>query len=219
MAFGAPGVESFERAIVTSRNHHMLAILTQMMVFRQEVVSNDDLKDRGGIDTTTQKHFLRHLINCDRIRRRLTYNPSSLPIGQIISEAIDVGKEIATPENPLGGDEIQGQSGSDFNLPFHFDGTDPNFPPRSKINLSAPVGNMLLSSLDNTIVQITRMESRFRTRFITAMDSMRIYQGYQQMHEALVALAGDENRVDIANPLPSDEPLGPDSSPNRISGV
>jgi len=217
MAFGAPGIESFRNAIVRCRNHHFIALIMQMLIFRQEVVSNDDFKDRGGIDTTTKNHFLKHVVNLDRIRRRLTYNPDNKDLGQIVAEAIDVNDEIKTPEKPLGGDEVQGQSGAEFDLPFHFDGTDSNFPPQSKIQMNAPVGMLLLNSIDTTITQLTRMESRHRTRFITQMDSMRVYQGLQQMHEALTALAGDENRVDIANPLPSDEPQGPDASPNRIT--
>jgi len=217
MAFGAPGVESFRNAIVKCRNYHFVALIAQLLVFRQEVVSNDDFKDRGGIDTTTKLHFMRHVINFDRIRRRLTYNPDNKDLGQIIADGIDAQKEVETPEKPLGGDEIQGQSGAEFDLPFHFDGTSPDFPPQSKIVLNAPVGMLLLNAIDTTITQITRMESRHRTKFLTQMDSMRVYQGVQQMHEALTALAGDENRVDIANPLPSDEPQGPDNSPNRVT--
>ena len=46
-----------------------------------------------------------------------------------------------------------------------------------------------------------------------------MWQMLMQVYTALTSLAGDENRVDIANPLPTDEPLGPSSSPNRIGGV
>lgn len=219
MAIGAPGIESFRRAIITVRNHHLVALVAPMIIFRQEVVSNDDLRDRGGIDTTTRNHFLKHLVNCDRVRRRLTYNPSGIDLKAIVAEGIDVGKEISTPANPLGGDEVQGQSGADFDLPWHFDGSDPNFPPQSKIQLVGSVGPLILSALDQTIVVATRLESRHRTRFITQMDSMRVYQGFQLIHESLVALGGDENRVDVTNPLPTDEPLGPDSSPNRVSSA
>lgn len=216
MAIGAPGVESFRTAIVTVRNHHLVAMIAPMIVFRQEVVSSDELRDRGGIDNTTRNHFLSHLVQCDRVRRRLTYNPSGLPLGQIVAEGINVEEEIKTPENPLGADEVQGPSGADFPLPWHFDGSDPNFPPQSKIQMVGTIGPLVLSALDQTIVMATRLESRHRTRFVTQMDSMRVYQSLLQIHETLTALGGDENRVDVVNVLPSAEPLGPDSSANRI---
>lgn len=214
--YGAPGIESFRRAIVTVRNYHLVALIAPMIVFRQEVVSNDEIRDRGGLDNTTRDHFLRHLVNCDRIRRRLTYNPDGIDLKAIVAAGIDASQEIGEADNPLGGDEVQGQSGADFDLPWHFDGTDPNFPPQSKIQLVGAVGPLVLSALDQTIVGATRLESRHRTQFITPMDSMRVYQGFQQMHQALTVLGGDDNRVDVTNPLPSEEPLGPDSSANRI---
>jgi|APSaa5957512493_1039668.scaffolds.fasta_scaffold80265_2 hypothetical protein len=220
MAYGQPGVESFRRVITKSRNYHFVALMSQLKVFRQEVVSNDDLKNRGGLDTTTQQHFLTHLAMVDKLRRRVTYNPEGLDVKSILPAVIDVDNNVTT--DPLGktasGDVVQGQSGAEFDLPFHFDGTDPDFPPHSKIQLESPLGVGTVGLIDQSFVVISRLESRHRTKYVYYEDSMRIYQMLEMIFEELKFLGGDENRVDIANPLASDEPLGVDSSPNRVSG-
>lgn len=219
MAFGSAGTESFRRAIVKSRNYHSVAIMLALKVFRQELISNDDLKDRGGIDTTTQNHFMSLLANVDKVRRRVTYNPEGLDLGSITPSIIDVDNNVTEPQfdKTAVGDVVQGQSGAEFDLPFNFDGTDPDFPSQSKVSLESPIGVALLNLIDQTFVVITRLESRHRTTFITVPDSRRVFQMLEQCHETLRHLGGDENRVDVANPLASDEPLGPDSSPNRVN--
>ena len=44
---------------------------------------------------------------------------------------------------------------------------------------------------------------------------MRVYGHYQEILGYLSAFGGETNRIDVAQVLPSDEPLGPDDSPNR----
>jgi len=220
MPIGSPGAQSFERAIVKCKNQHIAAGLAPLMVFRQELISNDELKDRGGMDKVTQAHFLAHLVKCDRIRRQVTYNPDDVDLKSIVAKGIDptqtIEKTEASTQKPTGGDEVQGQSGREFALPWAFDGSDANFPSLAQVQLVSPTGLLLLNAIDVAIVQWTRLESRHRTRFITPMDSLRVYGNYQQIYEFLQQFGGDENRVDVANPLPSEEPLGPQSSANRV---
>lgn len=215
MPIGAPGTQSFERVIVKCRNQHIVAGLMPLMTLRQELVTNDEFKDRGGMDNVTRDHFVKHLMNCDRIRRRVTYNPDNTDLKTLIANAIDTEKSIDKGANAAGGDDVQAQSGREFFLPWAFDGTDPDFPPISQLKMVGANGMLFLNSVDLAIVTWTRLESRNRTRFITVMDSMRVYGQYQQILTFLQDFGGDDNRVDIANPLPSDEPLGPQSSPNR----
>ena len=74
---------------------------------------------------------------------------------------------------------------------------------------------MFLGAIDKAIVAWTRLNSRDRTRFITQTDSMRIYGLYQEIFGFLETFAGDKNRVDVAQLRASDEPRGPENSPNR----
>ena len=72
MPIGDPGQEQFRDAIVEMRNLHIAAGVAPLMLMREEVVTNDDLTDRGGMDDPTRDHFLQLLVNCDKWRRRLT---------------------------------------------------------------------------------------------------------------------------------------------------
>lgn len=217
MAIGDPGQEEFRDAIMEMRNLHIPAGLAPLMLLREELITNEDLMDRGGMDTPTQTHFLQLLANADRWRRRVTHNPDSLPLGDKIQEAVNPTGEIKDAENPFGGDDIQMQSGGLFQLPWDLSGGDENIPLRSKLAMRASNALILLGAVDQTVVLWTRLESRFRRLFITRTDSMRIYGMYQQIYAYLVTFGGDENRVDVAQVRATEEPRGPANSPNRLT--
>ena len=217
MPIGAPGQEQFRDAILELRNLHVAAGLAPLMLLREELVTNDDLTDRGGMDNPTRDHFLNLLGNADRWRRRLTHNPDNLPLGDKIAKAINANEEIEDAENPFGGDDVQKGSGGLYKLPWEFDGSNPNIPLSSALDIVGQNGNILLAAVDRAIVSWTRLNSRDRTRFITQMDSMRVYGNYQEIFAFLMTFAGDANRVDVAQVRATDEPRGPENSPNRIT--
>jgi len=217
MPIGAPGQEQFRDAILELRNLHVAAGMAPLMLLREELVTNDDLTDRGGMDNPTRDHFLNLLGNADRWRRRLTHNPDNLPLGDKIAKAINANEEIEDAENPFGGDDVQNGSGGLYKLPWEFDGSNPNIPLSSALDIVGQNGNILLAAVDRAIVSWTRLNSRDRTRFITQMDSMRVYGNYQEIFAFLMTFAGDANRVDVAQVRATDEPRGPENSPNRIT--
>lgn len=215
MPIGDPGQEQFRRAIVTLRNLHIAAALSPLFTMRSELLANDELSDRGGFDDPTRDHLLAHLVNCDRWRRRVTHNPDGGDLGDKIQKALDPNATINDAENPFGGDDIQNQSGGLIDLPYALDGSDPDIPVQSQLKLKSTHAVVLLGAIDKAIVAWTRLNSRDRTRFITRYDSMRIYGHYQEILGYLRSFGGDENRVDVAQVLPSEEPLGPNDSANR----
>ena len=216
MPVGDPGLEQFRRAIITVRNHMIVAGLAPLMLMREEIVTNDDFVDRGGVDTITRDHFLVLLHKCDVMRRHCTYNPSPESLSEVISKAINTELALEIGENPFGGDDIQGMSNGLLDIPWALDGTDVNIPLNSKLVLKSHNARVLLGAVDSAIVTWTRINSRDRSRFITQGDSTRIYGCYQQIFGFLMVFQGDLNRTDVANVLPSDEPLGPADSANIV---
>lgn len=215
MPIGAPGQEQFRRAITTLRNLHIAAALSPLFTMRTELLANDELSDRGGVDDPTRDHLIMHLVNCDRWRRRVTHNPDQEDLGDKIEKAIDSKATIDIGNNPFGGDDVQNQSGGLIDLPYALDGSDPDIPLQSQLKLKSTHAVVLIGAIDKAIVAWTRLNSRDRTRFITRYDSMRVYGHYQEILGYLRSFGGDINRVDVAQVLPSEEPLGPDDSPNR----
>lgn len=215
MPAGDPGIEQFRRAITEFRNLHVVAALGPLLDFRSEVVSNDEFGVRGGLDETTKNHYIEHLLACDRMRRRVTYNPERTPLGDLIERATDSNETLLGSTEPFGGDEVQESPGGMITLPWAVDGSDPNIPVASQLNFRSQNALILLGAVDRAIVNWTRLESRFRSTFIYVKDSMRMYGNYVQVLEYLNAFAGDSNRVDMAAGVrPTEEPLGPTDSPN-----
>jgi len=214
---GAPGAEQFRDAIVEMRNLHIAAGLAPLMLLREEVVTCDQLRDRGGMDDATRDHFIQLLINCDKWRRRVTYNPEGADLKSLLAEATDTAKTMDGGGAPFAGDDIQMGSGGLYQLPWHFDGTDPNVPLNSALNFSNGNANIMLGAIDRAVVAWTRLNSRDRTQFITKQDSLRIYGQYQMVLEYLNVFGGDENRVDVAQVRATDEPRGPGNAANRLT--
>lgn len=210
------GQEQFRRAITTFRNLHLIAAIEPLIKLRTELVANDEFMDRGGTDDPTQVHFKQLLVDCDKMRRHVTHNPDSLALGDKIAKAVDPTATIEIGQNPFGGDDIQTQSGGLIDLPYLLDGSDPDIPLNSQLNPTfiKSRGMLLLGAVDRAIVNWTRLNSRDRTRFITHQDSMRMYGAYQEILGFVEMYLGDKNRVDVAQVLPSQEPLGPTDSPN-----
>lgn len=215
MPTGDPGKEQFRRIITQFRNLHIMAALGPLFDFRSEIVANDEFGVRGGLDETTKNHYIEHLLACDRMRRRVTYNPEKTPLGDLIEKAINADMTLTGSPEPFGGDEIQEAPGGLVMLPWPVDGTDANIPVSSQLNFRSQNALVLLGAVDRAVVNWTRLESRFRTSFIYVKDSMRMYGSYVQILEYLKAFAGDVNRVDMASGVrPTEEPQGPGDSPN-----
>lgn len=214
----AAGKEQFRRAVVEFRNLHIIAAIRPLMTLRSELVANDEFSDRGGTDNPTRTHLKQLLLDCDKVRRHVTHNPDNEDLGDKIVKAIDPEGTAEVGENPFGGDDIQNSSGGLVDLIWNLDGTDPDIPLMSQLKpkFKTSTGGILLGAIDRCIVNWTRLNSRDRTRFITRFDSMRIYGQYQEILGYVNMYLGDENRVDVAQMLPSDEPLGPNDSPNIL---
>lgn len=214
----AAGKEQFRRAITQLRNLHIVAALRPLLTMRTELIANDEFLDRGGSDDPTAMNLKNLLIYADKFRRHVTHNPDKLPLGDKIAKAIDPNATAEIGENPFGGDDIQNMSGGVIDLPWRLDGTDPDIPLFSQLTPKFMQSNgvIFLGAIDKCIVNWTRINSRDRTRFITRFDSMRIYGNYQEILGFITMYMGDSNRVDVAQVLPSDEPLGPTDSPNIL---
>ena len=215
MPIGDPGQGSFRRAIMTLRNLHVAAALSPLFTMRAELLGNDELTNRGGFDDPTRDHLISHLVNCDRWRRRVTHNPEDIALGDEIEKALNTENEITIGKKPFGGDNVQNQSGGRFDLPYALDGSDDDIPMLDAMNLKSPQAITLANAVDRAITGWTRLNSRSRTRFITANDSLRVYGWYQEILGFLKEFGGDDNQIDIAQVLPSEEPLGAGDSPNR----
>ena len=215
---GDAGKESFRRIITTFRNQHLIPALAPLFLFREALLNSDDFRARNGVDDAAKNHFTNHLVNCDRIRRLITFNPDELDIKSIkalVDKAIDSKESIENGAKPIGGDEIQGQSGGLFTIPWDVSGSDPNIPLPSQLDMASSTGVVLLNGIDAAIVAYTNLESRHRSQFITPNDSMRMYGKFQQIYTYLDMFGGTENMVDVANPRATDLALGAANAPNR----
>ena len=215
MPIGAKGIESFDRAFVRIQNSHIVAGLTPLFTLRQELVSSSGFRDRGGMDTSDRDHLVKHLVVADRMRRRITYNPTDIPIQDLEEQITDTQQVIGSDPDTFVGEELPQMGGGEFMIPWELDGTNPNIPRMSDFSHVQGPGKLLLMAVDRTIEAYTRLESRNRTRFLYVKDSLRMFSLFEQVFQFLMAFGGDENRVDVVNPLPADEPKGVDDSPNR----
>jgi hypothetical protein len=227
--------DQFRDLIPTFRNAHIVAAMQPLILLHQQIHSNGGLSDRSGSDDTFRNMVLLHVDQADKIRRRVTFNPHnkklqalSIPIvkGALRDEldrSKDTGGEIdeSHGDSPFGGDVVGTTTTQLIDLPWVFSGTDPSGTIALNRELEARFksgpGYLVFGAVNEAIVAWTTIESRFRSKFITELDSVRMLGQYQQIVNYAMVFMGELNRVDVPEAvLASERPSGPTSAPNIV---
>jgi len=201
----------FTGMITRFKNQTIILAMQPCINLLTELVGNDEFKNRAGTDDSTKEHLTQLLAGCDKRRRMVTYNKDSVDLQSIL----DVDTSLESSMNPIALDGIQLGSGPEVEIPWNFDGTDPNIPLHKDLHFRNGVGGMLYDVACRILVNYTRLESRHRTQMITVNDSKRMYSYMQTFHDLSNLLLGSDNQVDVAQPLATDEPAN-SSAPNRV---
>lgn len=222
--------EQFRDLIPTFRNRHLLAILQPLVLLHQQIHSNGGLADRSGSDTAFRNLVLKHIWNVDKIRARVTFNPENAALGALTIPEVDAALKVELEKSrtldnlteggaPLGGDTIVASTQQLIDVPWKFDGTDVSGTVRLDSELedrfkSGP-GFLLFGMINETIVAVTNLESRFRVQFLSLYDSTRILGHLQQIVSLALSFMGEPNRLDVPESvLANERPSGPQSAPN-----
>jgi len=177
-----------------------------------EIVGNDEFDNRSGTDDSTKNHMIQLIENCDRTRRLITRNPNELDIKSVVDYDIPLEASLS----PIAMDNVQMASRPKLQLPWRFDGSDPNIPTWDTLRFRNGLGGVLYGHTSNILVQYTRLESARKTWMITVADSLRMHSLMQSFRDICDKLLGHDNQVDIAQPLATDEPSN-SPLPNRIT--
>ena len=216
-----PGRDSFQDAMTRFRNRSVHTYVGHCLMFRGQILQDGEFGVQSGWDTATNEFMIEHLLRLDFLRRKITHNPQSLDIKTLEERARDLS--ISLPDDlddksPLG-DEVARPAGREFDLPYRLDGSDPNIPMLSDVDLRNVDARMFVTALDQHIVESTRLDSRFATYRITPRESLMLYSSLSELFDMCISFGGDENRVPIPHGVrPSEEPQGVAASPNREGG-
>ncbi len=119
--------------------------------------------------------------------------------------------------SPLG-EEVSRPAGREFDMPYALDGSDPNIPLLSDVDLRNVDARMFVTALDQHIVEATRLDSRFATYRVTPRESLMLHSSLAELFDICISFGGDEKRIPIPHGVrPNEEPRGAIASPNRES--
>lgn len=209
--------DTFEDAITRFRNRSIHTYVGHCLLFRGQILQSGEFGTQSGWDSATNDFLKEHLLRVDFLRRKITHNPQQVDIKTLEERARDL--KITLPDevndkSPLG-EEVSRPAGREFDLPYRLDGTDPNIPLLSTVDLRNVDARMFVTALDQHIVEATRLDSRFATYRITPRESLMLYASLGEMYDMCASFGGDVNRVPIPNGVrPSEEPRGQTASPN-----
>lgn len=206
----------FTGMITSFRNQTILLGLQPVINLMTEIVGNDEFKNRAGSDDSTKAHMIQLIAQCDKTRKVITYNPDQADLKAVAPELIDLKVVQGSSLNPINLDGIQLSSGPEIEVPYKFDGTDPNIPLFEKLQFRNGIGGILYGAACSIAVNYTRLESRNRSYMLTVNDSLRMYSYMQTFRDLCDQFLGKSNQVDIAQPLATDEPTN-NSAPNRAN--
>lgn len=216
------GRNTFEDAITRFRNRSIHTYVGHALTFRGQILQNGEFGVQSGWDTATNAFIQEHLLRLDFLRRKVTHNPQKIDIKTLEERARDLSVQLPNEQNSLSpaGEEVARPAGREFDLPYALDGSDPNIPVLSEVNIRNVDARMLVTALDQHIVEATRLDSRFATYRITPRESLMLYGSLCEMWDMCLSFGGDDNRLPIPNGVrPSEEPRGPQASPNREAPV
>lgn len=212
------GKETFEDAIIRFRNRSIHTYVGHCLLFRGQILQDGEFGVQSGWDTATNDFIIEHLIRLDLLRRKITHNPRNCDIKSLEERArsLDITLDQEKDETGPLGEEIARPAGREFDLAYRLDGSDPNIPLLSNVNLRNVDARMFVTALDQHIVEATRLDSRFATYRITPRESLMLYSSLCELFEITSTFGGDANRLPIPHGVrPSEEPRGPQASPNR----
>jgi len=224
--------EQFRDLIPTFRNPHLVPLITKLTLLHQQIHGHGGTADRSGIGTPFRNLVLKHVAQADRVRARLTYNPDALELEALKIPDVDAAltAELAAvrDQDTLGvGDYKASPSASvvvptsNFvDLPFKYDGSDDSGTVKLVSQLEhrfrTGPGYLIFQAVNEAIVQVSRVESRFSPAYISLYDSARILYSFQSIVGLALNFMGEANRVDVPESvLQSEQPSG-GVSPNSI---
>lgn len=206
----------FTGMITQFRNYTIHLGLQPVVTLIHETAGNDEFRSRVGTDDSTKQHFIQLIAACDKSRRLITWNPDNKDLRSVAPGIIDPNKSQTESLRPINLDGIQMSSTPEIELPWRFDGTDPNIPLASTLRFRNGIGGMIYMAACAIAVAYTRLESRNRSHMITVNDSLRMYSMMQTFRDLCDRLLGEDNQIDVAQPLATDEPSN-SPLPNRMS--
>lgn len=213
-----PGRDTFEDAITRFRNRSIHTYVGHCLLFRGQILQDGEFGVQSGWDTATNDFIMEHLVRLDFLRRKITHNPQQVDIKTLEERARDLSISLPDDVNERSpaGEEVARPAGREFDLPYRLDGSDPNIPVLSEVDLRNVDARMFVTALDQHIVEATRLDSRFATYRITPRESLMLYASLSELFDMAVSFGGDDNRVPIPHGVrPSEEPRGAGASPNR----
>lgn len=214
----ALGRDTFEDAITRFRNRSIHTYVGHCLMFRGQILQDGEFGVQSGWDTATNEFIIEHLIHLDYLRRKITHNPQEVDINSLQRRARDLNVSLPDDVNEKSpaGEEVARPAGREFDLPYRLDGSDPNIPLLSGVDLRNVDARMFLTALDQHIVEATRLDSRYATYRVTPRESLMLYSSLTELFDIVISFGGDANRVPIPHGVrPSEEPRGPGASPNR----
>ena len=173
---------------------------------------------------------LKHIFRADQIRSRVTWNPSNealeaLTIPEVQAalkaelEKTKTHDSLEEGVNPVAGDTVVTTTTQLIDVPWQFDGTDKSGTIRLTSELetrfvSGP-GYLLFGAVNEAIVAVTTMESRFNSKFLSLADSQRVLSAFQQIVTMAMQFMGENMRLDVPEAVLAEErPGGPTTAPN-----
>jgi len=216
------GRDTFEDAMTRFRNRSIHTYVGHCLLFRGQILQDGEFGVQSGWDTATNEFIIEHLVRLDFLRRKITHNPQRVDIKTLQERARDLSVSLPDDVNEKSpaGEEVARPAGREFDLPYRLDGSDPNIPLLSEVDLRNVDARMFVTALDQHIVEATRLDSRFATYRITPRESLMLYASLGELFDMAISFGGDNNRIPIPHGVrPSEEPRGASASPNRESSA
>jgi len=206
---------SFTGMVTEVVNTGILFVIAEILTLRKQLTMRSEFKAQSGWNDSLQGYILRGLEAIAQSVKRVTYSPADVDPDAIraqrLAEAKDTSITLKTAWDgkSVNSDDIVMPSGINQGREVNFDpsGADPNFPQPTPELIPNDFARALLIKLDQTIVALTRLDSRSQPSTINAAESAQIQAFLNEAYGICIVKGGEAHRADIpSGVMPADEP-------------
>lgn len=212
---------TFDGANLEFPNLGIHYLLAEIIKFRKQLTVRDEFKSQSGWDNSMNSYMMKGLEQLADTLENITYNPDDETQEDLEAQAADTTRSLADDytSKALTQDNVLMPPSKNRNVVWTLDGSDDDLPQMTPANCPNDHARAFITHLDDTFVQLTRLDSRFQPNMITKYESVMMRSNLNVLYTITQRKGGEVNRADTpTGTLPTQEAAtfnGPDSKAKK----
>lgn len=190
-------------------NHGIFAICEEIINFRKQLTVRDELKSQSGWSDPLNNFMVNRLVGIGKTVASVTYSPGPQTQEELEATSADTSGSVLDDygADSVTSDNVLMPATREVKFRWDLSGADLDIPQLTVATCPNDWMYMFITALDALFVEVTRLDSRFQTSYITKYESVMLRAKINELVTITQRKGGEVNRNDVpTGTLPSQEP-------------